>query len=736
MSKRRNRRPQPNKAPILEQPIPQEQRRQPNIRPGGTNFTPVSQLMGYRPISDNVISTMYQNFGPQAEQDSLYSPGAPLRPIPGLTPKFGPRTFSYNVGYNIAQLPRGTEQYSFADLRSLASMYDGIQMCQQVWFDYISKLELVIEPRPDLIDEEQDTSLYQDDIQQYLDFFAFPDKQHDLHEWLCMAVKDQLEIDALAIFVRKDKVGRPYALDLLDGATIKPLIDDRGRRPEPPFPAYEQFIHGLPATLLTTEDLIYVKESERTDSVYGRSRVERIILKVNQALRKQTKDLARFTDGTIPAGIIQPSMDVQWSQEDIEAYEIQFNNLMAGNDEMRARVKILPRGFDYKATDDPDIHMDLDQFILNVTAACHGLTMAELAFTDDVNRASGDSQENVVYRRAMGPLMARYGKLLTNILKKYFKEQRFICTLKGYVEKEDFQSQATAFNTLTGGGILGLTDAARLLKLPQSPNAPYIGRMIITKDGPIFLDDMASDEMRNAATKAKLAGLNLAANPPTPSTSPQTQEDGTQSKDDVAPPQNGKDTPASSQSDTEDEEEKSTPAVKRLREQTEKKHHEGDERDSWPYSSETQPPTTRTLPDANGHSPLADIQTQRSRMETEQGQAASEERRYTIAELLALLERQETQTARKQVEEAREVEPTESAVSERDIAVELNLWRAKACEDIKRNRKQRGFTTVILPEALHTRISLDLEDCTTIDEVKALFKRAKEGELLAQGVST
>lgn len=536
MSRRRRR---PQNTRVIEQERPQEQRRVPNIKPGATNF---------KPLSNSLISAMYQNMGPQANQDTMYSPGAPLRPVPGLVPPQGPRGFDYPVGYNIGQLPRSTEQYSFADLRALAAMYDGIQMCQQVWFDYINKLELVIEPRPDLIGEEQDTSMYQDDIQTYLDFFAFPDKDHDLHEWLCMAVRDQLEIDALAIYVRPNKIGRPYSLDIIDGAMIKPLVDDRGRRPQLPFPAYEQFVHGIPAALLTADDLIYVKETERSDSVYGRSRVERIILKVNQALRKQTKDLARFTDGTVPQGLIEPSMDVQWSQEEIEAYEIQFNNLMAGNDEMRARVKVLPRGFIYKSTDDPDIHVDLDQFILNITAACHGLTMAELAFTQDVNRASGDSQENVVYRRAMGPLMARYGKLFTNILKKYFKENRFVCKFVGYQETEDFNAQASGYSTLTNAGILGLTDAARLLKLPQNPDAPYIGRVFFSKDGPIFLDDMASDKMRNAAVAAKLAGFDLASNPQTQT----PQESDTEPVEDTE------------NANEEGQEEENNPAVSRL----------------------------------------------------------------------------------------------------------------------------------------------------------------------------
>lgn len=511
MSRKQRPRRSSKTTPVEQAPPPvQRAQRVPNIRPGATNFQPVSPVqsgrpMNMRPFSTSVINQMYQNFGPQSNQDSLYSPGAPIRPIPGLLPPEGPRGFNYTVGYNIAQLPRSEEQYSFADLRAMASMYYGVQMCQQVWFDYISKLELVVEPRKELLAENMDMTPYEDDIQYYQDFFAYPDKDHDFHSWLQMAVRDQLEIDAVSIFVRKDRIGRPYSLDLIDSAIIKPLITDRGRTPEPPYPAYEQFVHGIPAAFLTTDDLIYIKETERSDSVYGRSRVEKIMLYVTMALRKQTKDLARFTDGTLPEGFIIPSMDVQWSQEEIEAFEIDLNNLMAGNDEMRARLKVLPRGFTFEDTQDADIHMDLDEFILNVCAAGHGITMSELAFTADVNRATGEMQENVVYRRAMGPLMNRYSKLFTMILRKFFKETRFVVKLRGYGEVEDFQSQSTAYATLVGAGIQSPTQAAHAMNLPVYDNKD-VPPFVVTKTGPIMVDDLADPEVRAASKAAFIAG--------------------------------------------------------------------------------------------------------------------------------------------------------------------------------------------------------------------------------------
>ena len=44
---------------------------------------------------------------------------------------------------------------------------------------------------------------------------------------------------------RRNRGGEIISLDVLDGATIKVLIDDTGRRPQPPARAYEQVIHGV-----------------------------------------------------------------------------------------------------------------------------------------------------------------------------------------------------------------------------------------------------------------------------------------------------------------------------------------------------------------------------------------------------------------------------------------------------------------------------------------------------------
>ena len=67
---------------------------------------------------------------PIPQGGAIFPPGEPLRPTPGIEGAGGrPRQWAFPVGYNIGQRPRATEQTSFEQLRNLAALYDGIQLC-------------------------------------------------------------------------------------------------------------------------------------------------------------------------------------------------------------------------------------------------------------------------------------------------------------------------------------------------------------------------------------------------------------------------------------------------------------------------------------------------------------------------------------------------------------------------------------------------------------------------------
>src|SRR5579859_6935282 len=358
---------------------------------------------------------------------SMFPPGEPIIPTAGLVPPDGgPRQWAYQVGYNIAQRPRATEQTSFEALRNLASLYDGIQLCERVYFDILSRLEVRVEPRRELMTDGEDalSAKWRGPAEIIEAFLESPDGVQDLRSWLVAFVRDLLEIDAVAVYRRRRRDGGLFALELVAGDSVKPLIEEHGRTPLPPEPAYQQFLYGVPGGWFTLAEMDYLRETARTESVYGLSRVERIILRVNQALRKQNFDLARFTDGTTPLGLIAPPADMAWTPEQLRTFEQVFNGLLAGNDQQRVRARVLPPGASWQSQTGDDPLVDFDRFLLNVTVAAFGLTMDELGFTDTSNRSVGQSQEAIVYRRAVAPVTNLAASYLTRVVRKERSEER------------------------------------------------------------------------------------------------------------------------------------------------------------------------------------------------------------------------------------------------------------------------------------------------------------------------
>ncbi|HEY7834339.1 MAG TPA: phage portal protein [Ktedonobacterales bacterium] len=428
---------------------------------------------------------------PLPQREVAFPPGEPLAPVPGLTgPDGAPRQWAYPVGYNIAQRPRATEQSSFEQLRNLAALFDGVQLCERVYFDLLGRLELRVLPRAELLAAGESASAphWRDPAQRIAAFLESPDRAQDLRAWLVAFVRDLLEIDAVAIFAHRTRGGGLHALELVSGDTIKPLIDELGRTPQPPLPAYQQFVYGVPGGWFSADELDYVRETARTDSVYGLSRVERIILRVNQALRKQDYDLARFTDGSTPLGVIEPPVDLVWTPEQVRVFEETFNGLLAGNDQYRVRARALPPGAKWHALTGDDPLMGFDRFLLNITVAAFGLTMDELGFTDTSNRSVGESQQSVVYRRAVAPVAALAAAHLTRAVRRWL-DPRFTVSFAGIEEPEDFAVRAEALARLIPVGVISPSQAARLLRLPVEQEVPAY---IMTHSGPVLVRELGN----------------------------------------------------------------------------------------------------------------------------------------------------------------------------------------------------------------------------------------------------
>ncbi len=223
----------------------------------------------------------------------IFSPGYPLAPVdPEQT-----RVWDFPVGVNTIYTPRSYEPVSFEELRRLADAHDITRLAIETRKDQLEKLDWSIRARAG-------TRVDAGAVSRMAAFWRRPDGERPFATWLRALLEDLLVLDAPALEIRRNRGGAVIGLDVVDGATIKLLVDDTGRRPRAPAPAFEQVIHGRPWRLLTSDELLYLPRNPRPHKAYGFGPVEQIVMTVNIALRRQVMQLQHFTEGNVPPGLL------------------------------------------------------------------------------------------------------------------------------------------------------------------------------------------------------------------------------------------------------------------------------------------------------------------------------------------------------------------------------------------------------------------------------------------------
>lgn len=371
------------------------------------------------------LSTLAGRLGAawDALRGASFSPGAPIAPTTSVEEQqAGARQWQYPIGTNTQITPRGESSTltPFEQLRNLARLYPPAAICVRTRIEELQGATWSIVPK-----DKRRKHATQGRCDAVAAFWQQPDRQNEFASWLAMVLRDAMEIDALTLYVRRNKGNRLYALEPIDGATIKPLLDDRGR-----IAAYQQVLYGLPFSQYERQgkapevvgewqprELIYRPRMPRTDSPYGLPPAEDIILNINAGLRKLNQDMAHFTDGNIPPMLISPP-EGNLDPKQVMEFEEFFNAVLAGSDAARARAKFLPWNANVKELKPFSYDTALDLWMLQITFAAYGVPPQEAGFTQDVNRATADAQENTNERRGLKPLATWLAGLFNQVIQR------------------------------------------------------------------------------------------------------------------------------------------------------------------------------------------------------------------------------------------------------------------------------------------------------------------------------
>jgi len=163
-----------------------------------------------------------------APAETWFGPGEP--PPPAAPEAVKGRQYDYPFGVNLQLRPRAGEAVTFEMLRALAQNCDLVRLVIETRKDQLCKLSYTVRP----IEGQEKNVAAQEQAAAAYKFLRKPNGVHRWNQWLRMILEDMFVIDAACVYPRPTRGGGLYALEVMDGATIKPVLSDDGRAPLPP----------------------------------------------------------------------------------------------------------------------------------------------------------------------------------------------------------------------------------------------------------------------------------------------------------------------------------------------------------------------------------------------------------------------------------------------------------------------------------------------------------------------
>ena len=347
--------------------------------------------------------------------DAWMDAGEPLAPV---AQNAQGRRFDYEPFYNVGHSkPREREAIGFAQLRALADNYDVLRLVIEKRKDQMEGLKWTIQKRDVESTKDNESQRKDRKVDEAIAFFQSPDKEHTWSDWLRILLEDLFVIDAPCIYPRKTLGGDLYALEVIDGATIKRVLDNTGRMPLPPETAYQQILHGMAAVDYTADELVYRSRNNRSYKVYGYSPVEQIIMTVNIALKRQIHALEYYTAGSVPDALV--GVPEAWSADDIQRFQEYWDLLLSGETAERRKMRFVPGELsrNFKETKQPPLKDVYDEWLARVV--CFAFSVEPTPFVAQVNRSVAETSREQSLSDGMSSLKNWVKALIDDVLARY-----------------------------------------------------------------------------------------------------------------------------------------------------------------------------------------------------------------------------------------------------------------------------------------------------------------------------
>jgi len=302
----------------------------------------------------------------------------------------------------------------FNVLRAFSERYDVARACINRRKRQVEGVDWEIMPK----NPTEDPRKYEADIKRLKEFFDMPSGKYSrFRDFVAKIVEDLLVLDAAAIWKDKEN-GELKRLIVVDAATIKLRVYPDGSTPEPPDIAYEQWIQGIKVAEFTTNEMAYLMLNPRSNSPYGLSPLEALILGVDAALKSQLYNLSILTEGNIPEGFF--TLPESWTPDQIREFQQYFDSLVAGNFKYQSRIKFMPggKGVGYIPLKKPEDmrFLEYEKWLLLKTCSLFDVPPEEIGFTEEMSRATAQVQTEIATKVGLKPILLRLKEFFDDII--------------------------------------------------------------------------------------------------------------------------------------------------------------------------------------------------------------------------------------------------------------------------------------------------------------------------------
>jgi len=367
--------------------------------------------------------------------------GQPVAPfVPNGQPLINPYWFGQNYTYT----PRPDAVYTASELRGL-SMFPLARICIDNAKDMICKMSWVIQLRQmpgetdaDVVARRKAAKKGDPVIKSLSKFFDSPNPEQDWSEWLRQVLEDMLTIDAASIFMDRTANGKVAACWRVPGEFITRYVDDGGRTPLAPNPAYAQLWEGIPRVDLTTNQLIYKPRNivPRTGIIssyyYGCSPTEALADEIKIGIARLMFVLAYYERGSVGnmIHVAPPRIPPDKVEEAVRL----FNAQVSGNLGKRRQYNVI-QGFQDEGKQEqiifpsePSMADVFDDLLIRKIAFGFGNSPQRLL--KPMNRGSAQVSQQAANEEGIRPWMDWVIKLVNFIIQRKFGMEEYEIDLK------------------------------------------------------------------------------------------------------------------------------------------------------------------------------------------------------------------------------------------------------------------------------------------------------------------